>query len=138
MFNKEKTTLIEKMPPSTATLIAGGTTLQGDVGGDNDLRIDGTINGNINTTAKIIIGPSGFVQGDISAQQADITGKVSGNISVADLLQLRGNADIQGNISAAKLQIDPTATFNGKCQMTGGSGAVVQMQTSDVQTAEAQ
>ena len=140
MFSKEKNALLEKVQPGNATLIAAGTQLQGDIGGDNDLRIDGTITGNISTSAKIIIGPSGLVQGDIKAQHADVLGRVSGNISVTDLLQLRGSADVQGNITAAKLQIDPTATFNGKCQMLGSAatGAVVHMTTTDDVHAEAQ
>lgn len=140
MFNKEKTSLIEKVQPGNATLIAAGTQLQGDITGDNDLRIDGTITGNISTSAKIIIGPSGLIQGDVKAQQADVLGRVSGNIAVTDLLQLRGSADVQGNITAAKLQIDPTASFNGKCQMLGSAtaGSVVQMTTTADVHAEAQ
>ena len=57
MFNKTKT---DMQQPSTsgsgATLISTGTTLKGDISSNSDLRIDGTIIGNINSTAKIVIG----------------------------------------------------------------------------------
>jgi cytoskeletal protein CcmA (bactofilin family) len=137
MFNKEKTTSSDKQILSSATLISSGTTLNGDVVSDNDLRIDGTINGNISCSAKIIIGPTGLVEGNIQGLQADITGKVHGNIVVNEILQLRGQCNVTGNITAAKLQIEPTATFNGQCQM-GTMANIVQM-SADVQpAAEAQ
>lgn len=126
MFNKEKTSA-EKIYSNTATLISSGTCLKGDVNSDNDLRIDGTIHGNVYSSAKIIVGPSGFVEGNIEGAHADITGKVSGNIMVKDLLQLRGTCNVNGNIAAAQLQIDPTAVFNGKCQMGVQPASVVTM-----------
>jgi len=128
MFNKEKASAYsEKSYSNSATLISSGTILKGDVKSENDLRIDGTIHGNVYSSAKIIVGPSGFVEGNIEGAQADITGKVNGNITVKELLQLRGESNVQGNISATKLQIDPTAVFNGKCQMGPQSASVVTM-----------
>ncbi|MGI8600328.1 MAG: bactofilin family protein [Chitinophagaceae bacterium] len=134
MFNKEKPT--NERINASATLISQGTTLKGDVSSDTDLRIDGTIHGNVSCTAKIIIGPTGFIEGNIDGQQADITGKVHGNITVQDMLQLRGDCNVQGNISSVKLQIEPTAIFNGKCQM-GSVANIVQMSSNELQ-AEAQ
>jgi len=137
MFNKEKTPIIERVTASNATMISAGTTLNGDLSGDNDLRIDGTIHGNVTSSAKIIIGATGYVEGNIEGQQADINGKVEGNITAGDLLQLRGACNVQGNIAAGKLQIEPTATFNGKCQM-GTVANIVKMSNIDVLEAEAQ
>lgn len=126
MFNKEKnSSSAEKNYPGSATLISSGTILKGDVKSDNDLRIDGTIHGNVYSTAKIIVGPTGYVEGNIEGANADITGKVSGNVSVKELLQLKAEGNVNGNIIAAKLQIDPTAVFNGKCQMAANAGSVV-------------
>jgi cytoskeletal protein CcmA (bactofilin family) len=102
---------------NAASLISAGTTLTGDINSNSDLRIDGTLIGNINSTAKVIIGANGVVQGDISGQQADILGKVTGAVKVKELLQLKGSSMIKGNIHAGKLQVEPTATFNGECHM---------------------
>lgn len=128
MFNKEKASAYtEKSFSNSATLISSGTSLKGDVKSENDLRIDGTIHGNVYSSSKIIVGPSGFVEGNIEGANADITGKVNGNITVKELLQLKGESNVQGNISAVKLQIDPTAVFNGKCQMGIQPASVVTM-----------
>jgi cytoskeletal protein CcmA (bactofilin family) len=142
MFNKEKTSSpTEKSSSNSATLISSGTILRGDVKSENDLRIDGTIHGHVRSSAKIIVGPSGFVEGNIEGAHADITGKVKGNITVQELLQLREKCNVEGNINATKLQIDPTAVLNGKCLMGPQAASVVLMSTPDVQqttaTAEA-
>ena len=111
------------------TLISAGTTIKGDISSNADLRIDGTINGNINCSAKIVIGTSGLVEGDIFGNHADIVGKISGNIRVKELLQLRDECVVNGNIYAGKLQVEPTATFNGQCHMGAN---VVDMSNNEI------
>jgi len=122
MFNgktKSDSFEIGASPVSTsASLIGAGTTMKGDITSNGDLRIDGTLVGNIHCSAKVVIGANGSVQGDVNGQQADIMGKVTGTIKVKDLLQLKGGSVVNGNIEAAKLQIEPTASFNGECHMT--------------------
>ena len=120
MFNaKSKSDALGETPVGTsASLIGAGTSLKGDISSNGDIRIDGTLTGNIHCTAKVVIGANGVVEGDISGQQADIMGKVNGTIKVKDLLQLKSNCSVNGNLHAAKLQIEPSASFNGQCHMT--------------------
>lgn len=114
------------------TLISAGTTLKGDISSSSDLRIDGTVIGNITSSAKIVIGSNGVVEGDLTGNQADIVGKVSGNVRAKELLQLRGDAVVNGNLYAGKLQVEPSATFNGQCHMGAN---VVEMTNSNEQQA---
>jgi Integral membrane protein CcmA involved in cell shape determination len=135
MFNTKNKT--DMQPEKTngnggATLISAGTTLKGDISSNNDLRIDGTIIGNVQSSAKIVIGTNGVVEGDITGTQADIVGKVSGNIRTKELLQLRGECVVTGNLYAGKLQVEPSATFNGQCHMGAN---VVEMSTNEQATA---
>jgi cytoskeletal protein CcmA (bactofilin family) len=120
MFNnKAKSETAETaLPSGSASLIGSGTTLKGDITSNGDLRIDGTLIGNITSSSKIIIGANGVVEGDINGQQADIMGKVTGTIKVKELLQLKSNCQVNGNLHSAKLQIEPAANFNGQCHMT--------------------
>lgn len=135
MFNNKNKT--DMQPEKTngsgngTTLIGAGTTLKGDISSNSDLRIDGTVIGNIQSNAKIVIGANGIVEGDISGNQADIVGKVSGNIRAKELLQLRGDCEVTGNLYAGKLQVEPTATFNGQCHM--GSNVVEMNPTNEQQ-----
>ena len=119
MFNnKSKSEATETVVPTgSASLIGSGTSLKGDITSSGDLRIDGTLIGNIICTSKVIIGANGVVEGDISGQQADIMGKVTGTIKVKELLMLKSNCLVNGNLHSAKLQIEPAAQFNGQCHM---------------------
>ncbi|MFM9911600.1 MAG: polymer-forming cytoskeletal protein [Chitinophagaceae bacterium] len=120
MFNQKSKTDNQSEAPGSggASLIAAGTILKGDITSNGDIRIDGTLQGNIHCTAKVVIGANGVVEGDIAGQQADIMGKVKGTIKAKELLQLKGSCEISGNIHAGKLQIEPTANFNGQCHMS--------------------
>lgn len=135
MFNaKSRETMSTEKTNGTGggtTLIGSGTTLKGDISSNSDLRIDGTIIGNIRSSAKIVIGASGVVEGDIEGNQADIVGKVSGNIKVKDILQLRGDCIVSGNLYANKLQVEPTATFNGQCHMGNPSSHSTHLMISE-------
>jgi cytoskeletal protein CcmA (bactofilin family) len=113
------------------TLIGAGTTIKGDLISNGDVRIDGTLIGNISGTAKVLIGQEGVVQGDIEGQQADIQGNVTGKLHIRELLNLRGDAIIRGNIHAGKLQIEPSVTFNGQCHM-GKEASVVEMASEEL------
>jgi cytoskeletal protein CcmA (bactofilin family) len=120
MFKNKPTTIMSNEKTNGGngtTLISAGTTLKGDISSNSDLRIDGTIVGNVTSSSKIVIGASGSIEGDIFGNQADIVGKVSGNIKTKDLLQLRGDCIVNGNVQAGKLQVEPTAKFNGQCHM---------------------
>jgi cytoskeletal protein CcmA (bactofilin family) len=112
------------------SLIGAGTTIKGDIVSSGDVRIDGTLIGNIRCSAKVLIGQDGEVQGDVEGQQADVLGKVSGKIHVTELLNLRGDAVVRGNIRAGKLQVEPSVTFNGQCHM-GKEASVVEMDTEE-------
>jgi cytoskeletal protein CcmA (bactofilin family) len=129
MFNQKSKseTAGDVSAPGTgaATIIAAGTTLKGDIASNGDIRIDGTLQGNIQCQAKVVIGANGSVDGDISGQQADIMGKVTGTIKVKELLQLKGGSFVSGNLYAGKLQIEPSANFNGQCHMTTATNGQV-------------
>lgn len=127
MFNQKSKSDISSVDApvqvSGASIIAAGTTLKGDINSSGDIRIDGTLQGNINSTAKVVIGSNGVVEGDINGQQADIMGKINGTIKVKELLQLKGGSNVTGNIYASKLQIETSANFNGQCHMTTAASA---------------
>ncbi len=120
MFNnKSKSDAPETISPSgSASIIGSGTSMKGDITSSGDLRIDGTVTGNIFCSAKVIIGSNGMVEGDVNGQNADIMGKVTGTIKVKELLQLKSNCLVNGNLYSAKLQIETSAKFNGQCHMT--------------------
>lgn len=105
------------LPTSTINIIGSGTSIQGDIVCEGDIRIDGQVNGLVSTKAKIVVGPEGDITGDLVCQSADILGKVTGIIKVEELLFLKGNALVKGDVYTAHFEMEPTAKFNGRCYM---------------------
>ncbi len=136
MFNKDKQSQTEKNFSGSATLISAGTVLQGDLKSEADLRIDGTIHGNVYSAAKVVVGPSGFVEGNIEGVHADISGRLAGNVVAKETVQLRTKSQVTGNITAASLQIEAGAIFNGQSQM-GPVANVVKMKEGEAVHAKA-
>ena len=117
MFNSKSRSSSDMTMSDSSTMIAAGTIITGDLESHGDIRIDGTLKGNLKGKSKIIIGTDGVVEGNVEGLQADIMGHITGTIKVQELLYLHGSTEINGDIYAGKLQIEPTAIFNGKCHM---------------------
>lgn len=125
MFNSK--TKAGEAPVGSATIIGAGTTITGDIISSGDIRIDGTLVGNVKSKARVLIGQDGIVEGDVMGQNADITGKVTGSVKVQELLQLRGKSVVAGEIYTGKLEVEPTASFNGSCHMGTAGASVVEL-----------
>ncbi len=117
MFNSKSKSSFDSNSGNASTMIGAGTIITGDLESNGDIRIDGTLIGNLKGKAKIIIGTDGKVEGNVEGLQADIMGHVSGTIKVQELLFLHGKTQVNGDIYAGKLQVEPTAVFNGNCHM---------------------
>ncbi|TDX01024.1 bactofilin family protein [Dinghuibacter silviterrae] len=121
--SKENSSVPESSAPAKvgASIIASGTVIKGDIECSGDIRIDGTLKGNVHATNKVFIGTEGLVEGDIHCVNADILGKVQGKVTVKDLLNIRGKAHVKGDLFTGKLQVEPSASFNGNCHMAGST-----------------
>ncbi len=103
---------------STINLISAGTDITGDVKSNGDIRIDGSLKGNLNTKGKVVIGPTGKVNGEVICKNSEVSGVVEGKITVSQLLNLKASSKIVGDIVTAKLSIEPGAIFSGYCKMS--------------------
>jgi cytoskeletal protein CcmA (bactofilin family) len=102
---------------NTVNLIGNGTKIIGDINSSGDIRIDGTLTGNIITNGKFVLGPNGLVEGNITCTNADLSGEVKGVVSVSETLALKQTAKINGDMITSKLSIELGAVFNGSCNM---------------------
>ena len=100
-------------------IIGNGTSISGDVTSNGDIRIDGSITGNLNTKAKLVLGAPGTILGEVHCKNSEISGKVEGKITVEELLVLKSTARIYGDIITSRLSIEPGALFTGTCNMGG-------------------
>jgi cytoskeletal protein CcmA (bactofilin family) len=103
---------------NTINLISNGTEITGDVKSNGDIRIDGSLTGNLSTKGKVVIGPTGKVKGEVVCRNSEVSGQVEGKISVSQLLNLKASSRIFGDIATSKLAIEPGARFTGTCAMS--------------------
>ena len=110
-------------PTSTTTnalnSLVKGTFIEGKIKASNDIRIDGTINGELHCEAKVIIGPSGVVEGIIKCKNAVIEGKFDGTLVVKELLNIRETAKVIGEVSYGKLIVQSGAVISGSYKVVG-------------------
>lgn len=97
--------------------IVQGTKIVGTVESDGGFRIDGEIEGDVNTQGKVVIGATGKVKGNLTCVNADIEGEFDGKLTVKETLSLKSTATINGEVFIDKLSVEPGATFNATCTM---------------------
>ena len=100
-----------------STLIGQNAVLLGDFTAEGSARIDGKITGDVVVTGDLIIGATGCVIGDVSAESAMIGGEIQGNVMAKEKTELMGTARVIGDISTKTIVIDENAVFQGKCDM---------------------
>ena len=98
-------------------LLGAGTVVKGEINVNGDFRIDGTLIGSIQCKGKVVVGPTGSIDGEIRCQNADFSGEVKATVKVTELLALKETARFSGDITTGKLAIEPGAKFSGTCAM---------------------
>lgn len=107
---------------TTINLISNGTDIIGDIKSNGDIRIDGSLKGNLSTKGKVVIGPTGKINGEIICKNSEVSGIIEGKITVGQLLNLKASSKILGDIATSKLSIEPGAIFSGTCKMSENDG----------------
>ena len=100
-------------------IISDGTTIKGDVNASGDIRIDGKLTGNISAKGKLVVGPSGRIEGEINCSNVEVSGFIKGKVTANELLTLKTTSRIEGDIATGKLSVEPGAVFTGTCAMKG-------------------
>jgi cytoskeletal protein CcmA (bactofilin family) len=132
MFNSSKNNT-PAFNPNNLNIINAGTTILGDLNSEGDMRIDGTVKGYVTSKARLVLGNTCRVEGDIKAVNLELSGEVNGNIYVTELLTVKASAKINGNIISNKLIIEAGAEFNGNCAMRENKNILKKVVNEDVQ-----
>lgn len=103
------------------TIIGEKAVVEGLLKATDTTRVDGTIIGDGKSEGLLIIGETGLVKGNITAQAMLIAGTVQGNLEVKDKLEVTETGRIIGDIITKTLIIAEGASFEGKCEMSAKS-----------------
>ena len=111
------------------------TSLKGTLKAKTDIRIDGSVEGNVETTGKVILGKEAKVLGEVSCVNAEIEGLFKGKIMVSGILSLKTNSNVEGEVLTQKLIVEAGATFNAQCKMQTSEEGVKKLKESHEKTA---
>ncbi|HEY3449405.1 MAG TPA: polymer-forming cytoskeletal protein [Myxococcales bacterium] len=99
------------------TVIGSSIMIDGEISGDEDLVIQGTVKGKIAVKESLFVESSGTVEADIETQNVEIAGKVTGNILASDKVELKSDCRVVGDIKAPRILIADGASFKGNVDM---------------------
>ena len=112
-------------------VIGKGTVIEGNVQAEGDLLVEGVVKGDITTKTKFVAGPSAIIEGNITAQHAEIAGRVQGTVKALGLLVINSSGTILGDVITKDLNVESGSTFNGRLQV-GGSISSTPIQIAKV------
>jgi cytoskeletal protein CcmA (bactofilin family) len=101
----------------TNTIIGESILVKGNLEGDEDLTIQGRVEGAINLTQTLIVEPSGIVKAEVSVANVVISGVVVGNLSASDSVEITESGKMLGDIQAPRVIINEGALFKGQVDM---------------------
>lgn len=104
------------------TIVGPSVKVEGELVSEGNVRIDGKVTGNVETTQNLAIGEQAVISANVKAANAVVAGKVKGNVTVEEALEITETGQVEGDIAARIISIAPGAVFRGQCHMPGSDG----------------
>ena len=100
---------------SINTIIGKGSAISGNMKVNGFIRIDGDIDGNLETDGNVIVGELARIRGDLTAKSVIIGGIIKGNITAKESVKILAEAAVIGDVISRKVQVDGSAIIHGHC-----------------------
>ncbi|MGM9741620.1 MAG: polymer-forming cytoskeletal protein [Candidatus Cryptobacteroides sp.] len=97
--------------------ISTGSVIKGEISSPNDIRIDGSFEGRIFCSGRVVAGEKAEIKGDIVCENVDFWGKLEGSLYVKDTLTLKDTCSVNGDLHVKRLVVELGAHFDGTCKM---------------------
>lgn len=104
------------------TFIGAGTTITGEISVEHDLRVEGHLKGTVTAGGMLIVGPTGKIEGEVTARSVTLAGQVIGNVKGDEKVVLETKSALFGDLQTRELIINEGAVFQGNCNMRSDEG----------------
>jgi cytoskeletal protein CcmA (bactofilin family) len=115
---------------TSLSIIAAGTTIDGDIDTDGVIRIEGRVDGAVRAGRQVLIGRQGEVRGDVTTREAVIGGKVQGAVNASERLEVQGTSTIVGNITTKAIAVVEGGKINGNVRISDARDAALDQTSS--------
>ena len=96
------------------TVIGQSILISGKLTGDEDLTVQGRVEGELTLSRTLIVEPTGVVKANVTAKGVIVQGKLDGSISASDRVELRQSAVVTGDLATQRISIEEGAFLKGK------------------------
>ena len=99
--------------------IGESISIQGGLSGEEDLVIDGKVDGKVQLPGNhLTIGQSGVVKADVHAKLVSVVGRVHGNVHASERVEIESTGVVEGDVKAPRLVVQEGAVLNGSIEMS--------------------
>lgn len=98
-------------------MIGPGTTIRGKISGEEDLDVEGRVEGSIQLTESLRVAEGAVVAAEVDARTVEVSGRLEGNVEAAEMITIEADAVVVGDLTTPRLQIADGARFKGRVSM---------------------
>jgi cytoskeletal protein CcmA (bactofilin family) len=105
-------------PEGSTARVGAGLHIKGEISGNEDLHVDGSIEGSIQLEGRTLtVGASGKVTAEVVAREVVVHGSVKGNVRASDRIEIKKDASVVGELTTARIIIADGAHFKGSIEI---------------------
>jgi cytoskeletal protein CcmA (bactofilin family) len=119
--------MFHKNTEKLESLIGANSSFKGDIDTKGTLRIDGSIEGNVNADW-VILGEKSYLKGNAVARGIVVGGRIEGNLTAKEIVEIKAKGQVSGDIHTSKLTVIEGGIFEGKSSMLKEESKVVELQ----------
>ena len=106
-----------RIDPASLSIVAGGTTIVGDIDAGGVVKIEGQVQGSVRAAAQVLIAKGGVVRGDIFTREAIVGGDIHGAIQAEERVEIQTGAMVHGDVLTPRIVIAEGGRVNGQITM---------------------
>ena len=127
---------VEQINAKISSIIGADMVVDGDIHAKEAVRVEGTVNGNVETEGALIISSSGKVKGNAKGSSIIIGGSLEGDLTSSGRTEVASTGKVIGNIRTKSLIVDENAVFQGQCIMNAEGLAPLPESSADASEPE--
>ncbi len=117
-MSTDATRPLNTTPSGSPARLGAGLHIKGEISGNEDLQIDGTVEGLVQLEdRKLTIGSSAKVTADVVAREVVVYGNVKGNLRGRDRIEIKKDGSVVGDLTTARIMIEDGAYFKGSIEI---------------------
>lgn len=122
--------MFSKNTEKLESFIGINSNFKGDIKTQGTLRVDGTVEGNIETDW-LILGETSHLKGDATSRGIIVGGRVDGNLTAREIIEIKTKGQVSGELATTKLSIAEGAMFDGRSSMIKEESNVIELQAKE-------